>query len=239
MTYKIINTTNGTITNCSPAKLSQNIYTNAILAEYKGGKCVRSYLITYFDVVTFAVEFADYALKNYALGAYEGSERVNEAASHCITMTRRRIQNSDAVPIEELDAAADAANAACGISMRAAYTDADVDRGIVARATADVGGGAAAAARDAAHAVAYAANAARYAADAARHAANVGGVYYTACAGDNAAYNAACARGDATPADVSARCDAYYQCPAAKSGRAAEYVRQGQFILDYLRGVCA
>ena len=179
MTYRIISTLDGSTETCSLSELSQQLKLNCILAELNSdGSLIDSWPLVHETLVTFAVEFADYALLNYA-------EQKLPEAERCITLSRKWLQNHDSVSVEELKSAAHAAHAAAA-----------------ARAAAH----AAYAASDAAHAAANAANAA---ADAA-----------------NVAYaNAAAAR--------AAERAAY----AAGKNREAELIRQGQFIVEYMRAV--
>ena len=144
MTYQIISTFDGSITNCSLSELSQRLKLNSILCELGADNSVTdSWPLVHETLVTFAVEFADYALKHYT------KKKIPEAEA-CITLTKQWLKNSDSVSAKELMAAANAADTAAD----AAYA-----------ATA------AAYAADAATAAANAANAAAYAANAAANAA--------------------------------------------------------------------
>ena len=161
MTYQIISTFNGSTETCALSELSQKLKTNCILAELNSDNTIiDSWPIVHETLVSFAVEFADYALKNYA-------KKKSPEADTCIALTKQWLKNNNSVSNEELRAAANAATAA-----------------------------------------AYAAYA--YAAANAAHA---------------AAANAA--------ADAAA--DAAHAAHAAGKSREAEYVRQGVFIVEYLR----
>ena len=145
MTYRIISTFDGEVTNCSLSELSRNLKLNTVLCELNtDGSLIDSWPLVHETLVTFAVEFADYALLNYA------QKKIPEAED-CISLIRKWLENHDSVSNEELTAAA--ANAA-----NAAYAD------DAAAYAAD----AAAYAAWAAHAATHAADAARAAADAAR-----------------------------------------------------------------------
>ena len=158
MTYKIISTFDGLTETCSLSELSRSLKLNSILAELNSdGTLIDSWPLVHETLVTFAVEFADYALLNYT------KKKIPEAET-CIALTRKWLENHDSVSNEELTAAADA--------------DADATN----------------------------------AADAAANAA-----YAAAAAAINAAY----------AADDAAN--------AAGKNREAELIRQGQFIVDYLR----
>jgi len=179
MTYRIISTFDGSITNCSLSELSQKLKLNCILAELNADNTIiDSWPLVHGTLVTFAVEFADYALKHYA------QQKIPEAEA-CIALTRRWLKNAHSVSNEELTAAADAA-----------YHAAD------ANAAADA-----------------AADAAAYAADAARA----------------AAYAAAYAARDAARASANAAANAANAANAAVKGREAELIRQGGFIVEYLK----
>ena len=158
MTYKIISTFDGLTETWSLSELSRSLKLNSILAELNSdGTLIDSWPLVHETLVTFAVEFADYALLNYT------KKKIPEAET-CIALTRKWLENHDSVSNEELTAAADA--------------DADATN----------------------------------AADAAANAA-----YAAAAAAINAAY----------AADDAAN--------AAGKNREAELIRQGQFIVDYLK----
>jgi len=167
MTYQIISTFDGSITNCSLSELSQRLKLNSILCELGADNSVTdSWPLVHETLVTFAVEFADYALKHYT------KKKIPEAEA-CITLTKQWLKNSDSVSAKELMAAANAADTAADAAADAAATYA----------------------ADAATAAANAANAAAYAA---RAAAN-----------------------------------------AAGKSKEAELIRQGGFIVEYLRAAAA
>ena len=160
-TYRIISTFDGSTETCSLSELSQKLKLNCILVELNTDSSISdSWPLVHETLVTFAVEFADYALKHY-------SKKKIPKAEACIALTRKWLENHDSVSNEELTAAAYAA---------------------------------------------YAADAAAYAADAAANA---------AYAADDAAINAAYAADDAAN--------------AAGKNREAELIRQGQFIVGYLK----
>jgi len=176
MTYQIISTFDGSTETCYLSELSQKLKLNSILCELNADDSVSdSWPLVHKTLVTFSVEFAEYALKHYA------KKKIPEAEV-CIALTRKWLQNHDAVTVEELKVAADAA-------ADAAY------------------------ATDAANAATYADAAA---ADAAAHAA------------DAAAANAA------TYAAYAANAAADAASGGVKS-REAELIRQGGFIVEYLR----
>ena len=148
MTYRIISTFDGSTETCSLSELSQSLKLNCILAELNSdGSLIDSWPLVHETLVTFAVEFADYALLNYA-------QKKIPKAEACITLTRKWLENSDTVSVEELRAATNAA-------YNAAYAAAN-----------NAAANAAYAAANPAYAAAHAANAAAYAAYAYAHAAN-------------------------------------------------------------------
>jgi hypothetical protein len=101
MTYQIISTLDGSVTNCSLAELSQKLKLNCILAELNADNTIiDSWPIVHETLVTFAVEFADYALMNYA-------KKKSREADTCIALTKQWLKNSDSVSNEELKVAAD------------------------------------------------------------------------------------------------------------------------------------
>ena len=119
MTYQIISTLDGSVTNCSLAELSQKLKLNCILAELNADNTIiDSWPLVHETLVTFAVEFADYALNHY-------SKKKSPEAETCIALTRRWLKNYNSVSNEELkvaaDAAADAADAATYAAADAAY----------------------------------------------------------------------------------------------------------------------
>ena len=103
MTYKIISTFDGSTKTCSLSKLSQKLKLNSILCELNGnGSLIDSWPLVHGTLVTFAAEFADYALKHYS------KQKIPEAEA-CIALTRKWLENHDSVSNEELRAAANAA----------------------------------------------------------------------------------------------------------------------------------
>ena len=115
MTYRIISTLDGSTETCSLSKLSQNLKFNCILAELNSdGSLIDSWPLVHETLVTFTVEFADYALLNYA------QKKLPEAKA-CIALTRKWLENHDSVSVEELRVAANAAYAAAAAAANAAY----------------------------------------------------------------------------------------------------------------------
>ena len=108
ITYQIISTFDGSVTNCSLSELSRNLKINSILCELNADSSISdSWPLVHETLVTFAVEFAEYALNNYS------KQKIPEAEA-CIALTRKWLKNHGAVSVEELHAAAgyaaDAAN---------------------------------------------------------------------------------------------------------------------------------
>ena len=115
MNYRIISTLDGSVTNCSLSELSRKLKPNCILAELNEQCSVSdSWPLTHKTIVFFAVEFADYALKNYT------QKKLPEAET-CIALTRKWLENTDSVSNEELRAAAYAAHAAAYAAADAAH----------------------------------------------------------------------------------------------------------------------
>ena len=105
-TYQIISTFDGSTETCSVSELSRSLKLNNTLCELDAdGTLIDCWPIVHETLVTFAVEFADYALKHYT------KKKIPEAEA-CITLTKQWLNNSDSVSAEELMAAANAANAA-------------------------------------------------------------------------------------------------------------------------------
>ena len=105
MTYRIISTFDGSTETCSLSELSQNLKLNCILTELNSdGSLIDSWPLVHSTLVTFAVEFADYALKNY-------TKKKSPEAEACIALTRKWLENHDSVSVEELKSAAYAAYA--------------------------------------------------------------------------------------------------------------------------------
>jgi len=163
------------------------------------------------DVVTFAVEFADYAHHTLQIsGGGRHSAAQIAATAECIALTRRWIADSGSVTPDELYRAV-AGRGVRRSAVDAAYLAAAISEGDVT--LADLHNPAhAAAAADAADAAAYVAYLATY-------------IPYGAAVHDAHAYNAAYPEHMRLVARVTRK---------SKDG---EYARQGQFILKYLRGV--
>ena len=119
MTYQIISTFDGKVTNCSLSELSKQLKLNCILCELNADNSVSdSWPLVHSTLVTFAVEFAEYALKHYS------QQKIPEAEA-CIALTRKWLKNNNSVSAEELHAAADAAaDAAANAAAHAAYATA-------------------------------------------------------------------------------------------------------------------
>ena len=111
MTYRIISTLDGSTKTCSLSELSRSLKLNCILAELNTDSSISdSWPLVHETLVTFAVEFADYALLNYS------KQKIPEAEA-CITLTRKWLENHNSVSNEELKSAA-----AYTVAYAAAYT---------------------------------------------------------------------------------------------------------------------
>ena len=126
MTYRIISTFDGSLTNCSLSELSSQLKINSILCELNADDTIiDSWPLVHSTLVTFAVQFADYALKNYT------QKKIPEAET-CIALTRQWLKNAHSVSNEELQVAAnaayDAAHAAAHAAHAAAYAAYDAGK---------------------------------------------------------------------------------------------------------------
>lgn len=164
MKYKIV--TSRFTKEVSLGKISSNLGIQSEIYALSGGEVYLG-MISHKTLVLFSVEFADYALQNYAKGKHPEAEI-------CTSLVRKWIKDDASVSNEELTAAA--------------------------------------------YAVATAANAAAAAA-------------YTAYAAANATYAAA----NAAVYVANAADAVYYAANAAEEDKKKEYIRQGQFIIDFLK----
>jgi len=205
MKYKIV--TSGDAKEVTLGEISRNLKPQSEIYSIQEDGEVYLGLISHKTLVLFSTEFADYAIKNYA-------KREIPEAEACIRLTRKWIEDDSSVSKEELRAAANAAYAAANAYAAAAAAAA----AYAANAAAYY------AAYYAANAAAYAAGAAAYSAGAAAYSA---GAYAGAYAA-NAAYAAAYAAANAANAADDA-------ADAAGVDRDKEFIRQGEFILDFLK----
>ena len=152
--YSIVSPLDGSTETCSLSELSQQLKLNCILCELNGnGTLIDSWPLVHETLVTFAVEFADYALKHYS------KQKIPEAEA-CIALTRKWLENHDSVSVEELKSAANAAYAADAYAATHAATHAAAHAARAARAARAAHAAAANAADAAANAADAAANAA-------------------------------------------------------------------------------
>ena len=151
MAYKIISLVDGSTKSCDLVNLSQSLSLNCEVLREVDGSHEAVGFVSHETLVFFAVEFADYALKNY-------TQQKSQEAEACIALTRQRLKNHDSVSNKELRAAVyaadDAAHAA--YAAHAANGAAANAAAYAAHATYD--------AANPAYAAAHAANAAAYAA---------------------------------------------------------------------------
>ena len=127
--YSIVSPLVGSIETCSLSELSQNLKPNCILCELNtDGTLIDSWPLVHETLVTFAVEFADYARLNY-------SKKKLPKAEACIALTRKWLENHDSVSNEELRVAAYAAYAAVAVAD-ASRANAAASRAAYAAATA-------------------------------------------------------------------------------------------------------
>jgi hypothetical protein len=159
MKYKIV--TSRTSKEVTLDKISRNINPQSEIYSIQEDGEVYLGVISHKTLIFFAVEFADYALKNYV------KKEIPEAEA-CIRLTRKWLEDRESVSNEELRAANAAAAAAANAAYAAAVANATyVAANAAAYAAADAAAAAAAAANAAANAANHAANAAAYAAYAA------------------------------------------------------------------------
>ena len=128
-TYQIISTFDGSTETCSLSELSRQMKLNYILCELGAdGTLIDSWPLDHRALVTFAVEFADYALKHYS------KQKIPESEA-CIALIRKWLKNSYAVSAEELRVATAASNAAAyAVATRTAASAADAAAANSARA---------------------------------------------------------------------------------------------------------
>ena len=138
MTFKIISLVDGSIKPCNLVNLSQSLSLNCEVLREVDGSHEAIGFVGHETLVFFAVEFADYALKNH-------SKEQIPAAEAAILLVRKWLQDKSSVSKEELKAA----------DYAAAYAAADAAYAAYAAAHAAIN--AAYAAHDAAYAAAHAA----------------------------------------------------------------------------------
>ena len=187
--YKIV--TSGKTKVVTLDQISCNIKVSSEVYAISDGEIYLG-LISHKTLVLFAIEFAEYAIKNYT------SDRVPEA-DLCISLIRKWISGDTSVSNEKLNSAANAAYSIASYSDKAATSHSGE-----------------AATRYSAEAVSYAICAVNIAANAAS--ANSG----------YAAQAAADANGNAVHA-------AFYVSDTAGKDKDKEFIRQGNFILDFLK----
>ena len=157
MTFKIISLVDGSIKPCNLVNLSQSLSLNCEVLREVDGSHEAIGFVGHETLVFFAVEFADYALKNH-------SKEQIPAAEAAILLVRKWLQDKSSVSKEELKAADYAAAYAAADAAYAAYAAANAAH--AAYAAANAANAAANAARAADAAAAHAAY------DAAAHAAH-------------------------------------------------------------------
>jgi hypothetical protein len=122
MNLKIVSEGSGEMVSLS--NLSRHLLTNSDIYLLEEDKEILLGFVNHSLLVYFAVEFADYALKNY-------SEKRLPQAEKCISLTRKWIEDHTSVSKDELDADANAAYhsdyayhsaAAASASAAAAYS---------------------------------------------------------------------------------------------------------------------
>ena len=114
MKFKIIDLSDGSQKDCSFEDLSTSLYSNCIILRVRKEGLESIGLVTHHTLTYFAVEFANYALKNYT------KENIPTAQT-CIDLTRKWLEDQSSVSKKELRTAADAAYAAAYVAAYAAY----------------------------------------------------------------------------------------------------------------------
>ena len=95
MKFKIINLSDGSQKDCLFQALSRSLSSNCIVLRVKEEGFESIGLVTDHTLAFFAVEFADYALQNYAIGNLSD-------AKECIYVARKWLEDQSSVSEEEL-----------------------------------------------------------------------------------------------------------------------------------------
>lgn len=146
MNFTIFNLNDGSQMTCDLAELSQSLSFNCEIVRINGDHCEAVGFVSHKTLVSFCVEWADYALQNY-------SKQAIVEAEECISLVKKWIEDSNSVSNKQLKSAADAAVYA---AYAACATDAAAYAAYAAYAACAADAAANAAAR-AAYAAAYAA----------------------------------------------------------------------------------
>jgi hypothetical protein len=122
MMFKIINLTDGSQKDCNIVKLSRSLSPNCEIMRIIDDKCEAIGFVSHSLLVLFAVEAAQYALQNY-------TKKTIPEAEMCINLTKKWIEDNSSVSKDELNAAANyadaAADAAAAYAAYAAYAAAN------------------------------------------------------------------------------------------------------------------
>jgi len=123
--FRVINLVNGVQEDCSLDDLSAIIGQNCEILRFKEDGFEAIGFVSAQTLVFFAVEFADYALQNYA-------KKILPDAQTCIDLTRKWLEDQSSVSEEQIrtavNLAADYADAATNAAIEAAYTTIDIGR---------------------------------------------------------------------------------------------------------------
>jgi len=123
--FRVINLVNGVQEDCSLDDLSAIIGQNCEILRFKEDGFEAIGFVSAQTLVFFAVEFADYALQNYA-------KKILPDAQTCIDLTRKWLEDQSSVSEEQIRTAvnlaadADVASAATNAAIEAAYTTIDI-----------------------------------------------------------------------------------------------------------------
>jgi len=116
MKFQVHNLQNGSMKECDLNNLSRYLSADSEIVLFDGEKVEAIGFINHSLLVYFCVEFADYALQNYA------KKKIPETEER-ISLVRKWIENPNSVSKEELEVAAYATNAAYAINAAyATYT---------------------------------------------------------------------------------------------------------------------
>jgi len=113
MKFRIIKLSDGSQKDCSFEDLSKCLSSNCIILRVKEEGFQSIGLVSHQTLVFFAVEFAHYALQNYA-------KKKSPEAEICISLVRKWIEDDTSVSNEELRAAYAAAYSAANAAYAAA-----------------------------------------------------------------------------------------------------------------------
>jgi len=113
MNFLVFNLDDGSKKSCELAELSKSLAPNCEILREVGDSYEAIGFVSHKLLVFFCVEWADYALQNYA------KKDISEAKT-CISLVRKWIEDSSCVSNDQLNSAANAAYAAANAASNAA-----------------------------------------------------------------------------------------------------------------------